>query len=374
MVEKIAHRGKQILKHIKRHRNIYWLAMITGLLWGCLKNNEKNKNESQITYIVQAKDNIINILKDHNIIPSEEHIDHFKELNNLEDDIIHIWQTIKIDLTDTIIDKHINQEIWFDYKTRYDNIETKNQNLENYYFVIDPWHGGVDPWSHGWNDWEEFWEAHATWDLALRLIKWLKENWAASITPTRINTFQWMDDWTLPGNGMRWAIERDNIKWNEIREFDKDGLKPKDNLNENDFNWENECSQKQRLSKRNKISNIIYEKAHKQWKKLIYISLHLDVNESMGILYQPEDQESKKLAEDLINNWFVRKYNNKVIKEPHVKEKSLQVLRESKKDKWVLIEFCDITKDENRKMRDAKNRQEVIESLIESIVKSLKKR
>ena len=98
MLERIAHRGKQVLGHIKRHKNIYWLAIITGLLWGCLKNNDKNKHESEMTYIVQAKDNIINILKDHNIIPSEEHIDHFKELNNLEDDILHIWQTIKIDL------------------------------------------------------------------------------------------------------------------------------------------------------------------------------------------------------------------------------------------------------------------------------------
>lgn len=372
-------------EHIRKHKVKYgaalWLALAVGA-------TQLFKSEPTIEHVVKPRETISMILRNYNILPTKAHIEHFKKINDLESDFLRPTQVVRIPLKDTIgwekkklfpsnKNKKINNEDvpidGFDYAKRYKSIEEKDTLLSDYYFVIDPGHGWNDPWAHGTVNWHHFREANATRDLGLRLIKWLKENGACKIIPTRINTMQGIDDGTLPHTtGLPWAKDGNCWLQDEVRDFDIDGINHKDNLNKVDNASDNE-GHAARLAKRNRISNKAYDEAHKHGKKLIYIALHLDAWESMGVLFQPGDTKSHVFAQNIIENWFVRTYNGKVMKIPSIKSKSLQVLRESKKDQWILIEFCDITKNESRKMRNAENRQQVIESLVQSIVKTLGK-
>lgn len=367
---------------IRKHKITYAAMAWLVLAWLAIKYQ---KNEPVLEYTVKAHETISTILRIHNIPPNAKNIEHFKDINDLNSDIIKVWQIVYLPLDDTSWganeskkNTNTNPENLpvdgFNYNSRYQGIESKNTLLDDYYFVIDPWHGGIDPWSHGIVNGHAFWEANAAWDLWLRLIKGLKENGAAEITPTRINTMQWIDNSTLPSTkSLPWAKNTSTRYNDELRDFDIDWINYDDNLNQNDRKGDNERKQATRLAKRNRISDIQYKEAHKKWKKLVYIALHLDVGESLWILSQPGDSRSAQFAKELVENWFVWTHNGKITKKPTLKSKDLMVLRGSDKDLGVLIEFCDITKAESRKMRSAENRQEMIDNLVKGIVETLSK-
>lgn len=326
----------------------------------------------------QQWDSIFRLLKNHNITPNEKNINLFMELNKLDGTVIIAGKEYVLPKVDTALvveipsvaentPEKIPTSKWFNFHEWIKTIEVVDNMLKDQTFVIDPGHWWVDSWAHGEvklrnSKTVEVWEGEIAYDIALRLCKELRSH-GADVHITRYNTKIWIVWWTLPNSDVYSTDHWGN------RKKDVDGMNSKDNLFINDIPWDKEMSQKKRLAKRVNISN----KAQKNKKgECTYISIHLDAWDTFSILYK--DSESKEFAKSLVDNGFVWNVKNSqwvktTAKIPKIKKRNLQILRGNKADQEILIELCDITKDESWKVREEGNRQWWVDDLTGALIK-----
>ena len=253
--------------------------------------------------------------------------------------------------------------------------EILGNELNGKEFVLDPGHGSLDTWAiwlaQYWDSVNKekvvVYESAVMMDLTYRIARELRAHGAKVKLTHYMNRRGIMDIKDLPPCSRTF-----NDKWEEIYQDIWDWV-------DKNSKWNLFGAGKKPLTKRGEISN--------KYLPDLFVSLHADMlpkwdsiddkSKILSIKYdaRQQNESSKKIASQLLNNWFGYYYQWKLAQDVKrdVIEQHLRVLNTAKSPA-VLIEFWNISQESQAYiLREYSKREELAKNFVSSLIKVYKK-